>query len=961
MAGAAEPVTLGAESPEMRLAARCTAPPADHPRQPVVDRRLPVAELLVGEERGCAAVDFLGGAPQQPAALAEVQVQLADGQVAVLQRLDQDHVKRLVPEQHVQHDLPDRRRIAAPAEQRDGTASRLVQPGQGTGRCDLQPRRRLRFHQRQQRLADLQVGAQAEQRDLRRPRLYRQRLVQRTLVRATHGPLDRGEVRRAGGRDDPQRRVHDLRVAGIEKPCDCASSAGGGAQGVVIALQTVGEPAEERDPSFVVHGRQDRQIGQFPKILRAASGDRHRGKVAQRVEHSLPPVRRTLAVVPGEQLVQHFEVTRPDGGQHGVARPVVMRIPLQNRPERVTRRRGVHSGEPQHGLHADACVRVAGKLRDQIGGIGVIQVALCQHHRVLAHPVRPPLDGTADVFHFQRVECLQRPERVQPGKRVAAGSEHLPQGRHGRRIVSLHEEPLGGVAPPLVGMPQSLHERRQLGPGQCRAYRRQPLPGNDPVDSPLVVPGPQVERRFDRVRDPLGVLDDLAVHVDDVERPLGSGCHRNRPEPVVTPRQKLGSLGPAARDKAGSVRRQHVLVHDVDDHVVHEQAALVGRRQPSAAVVADARAAREVPGLIRVVDAGLGVRHLEELRGAAVVRDHVAGGRQHEPRVVPQTADGKQHVLDVVDVVGAEHPAPRVEGDAVPPGGLERRLQGAGIGPEAEVGAANRDGRLGPPGRMAAAMVAAVGGVDPVVDAPREAVDVVLGVLDREAGEQDVARVGHPVAIRVAQVQDVGRRGHQHAVPPRQDRCRIRQFVGEERPGLVVAVKVFIDQPLDPAQRRRPLRPHRVAAHLDHEHPAGGIERDRYRIDDRGFLRGQLEAQIVGKLRRGDELVGIKRRAAVVAVHAPGKDHHERRRSGQDPGTARTLAWQPRGGACLHASPATRRPATCGDSHELTPIGTVRPHHDLPRPFQVPVATAGTNASSPSGRNGRVRPCSALM
>ena len=43
------------------------------------------------------------------------------------------------------------------------------------------------------------------------------------------------------------------------------------------------------------------------------------------------------------------------------------------------------------------------------------------------------------------------------------------------------------------------------------------------------------------------------------------------------------------------------------------------------------------------------------------------------------------------------------------------------------------------------------------------------------------------------------------------------------------------------------------------------------------------------------------------------------------------------------------------------PVPAVRPHHCLPRPFQVPRATAGTNASSPSGRNGSVHPCSALM
>ena len=153
MTRGAEQVALGAEVPEVRCAAIGIAAPAHDLGQPFVDDNLPVAELVIGKEGGGARPDVLGGAPQQPAPLAEVEVELARREVAPLQRLDQERVKRLVPQQHVEHDLLDRRPVATPAGERDRTARRVLQPLHGAGRLYLQVRRRLRLHQRQQRAA----------------------------------------------------------------------------------------------------------------------------------------------------------------------------------------------------------------------------------------------------------------------------------------------------------------------------------------------------------------------------------------------------------------------------------------------------------------------------------------------------------------------------------------------------------------------------------------------------------------------------------------------------------------------------------------------------------------------------------------------------------------------------------------------------------------------------------------
>ena len=66
-------------------------------------------------------------------------------------------------------------------------------------------------------------------------------------------------------------------------------------------------------------------------------------------------------------------------------------------------------------------------------------------------------------------------------------------------------------------------------------------------------------------------------------------------------------------------------------------------------------------------------------------------------------------------------------------------------------------------------------------------------------------------------------------------------------------------------------------------------------------------------------------------------------------------------GSHLHEGRGFRNTERAGSDEERITLATSIEPHDLPGRFQVPRATAGTKASSPSGRNGSVRPCSALM
>ena len=64
------------------------------------------------------------------------------------------------------------------------------------------------------------------------------------------------------------------------------------------------------------------------------------------------------------------------------------------------------------------------------------------------------------------------PMPSQPAERDAGRAEQVAQQRHGGRIAALHQNTLRGVAPPFVGMRESLEKRRETGQGERRADHR---------------------------------------------------------------------------------------------------------------------------------------------------------------------------------------------------------------------------------------------------------------------------------------------------------------------------------------------------------------------------------------------------------------------------------------------------------------------------------------------------------
>ena len=150
--------------------------------------------------------------------------------------------------------------------------------------------------------------------------------------------------------------------------------------------------------------------------------------------------------------------------------------------------------------------------------------------------------GSDEHLALQLAQPLEGPESVEPLVRVVGGGEDLPQGRRDARCFGLDQQPLGRLAPPLVGMTQGLDQLPGPRPVQIGSDAGETGSRRDAVEAPLVLPRIEVERRLDLVGDPLGVLDDVPIHVEEIERPVRPHGHVHRAEGAVAGREELDSL-----------------------------------------------------------------------------------------------------------------------------------------------------------------------------------------------------------------------------------------------------------------------------------------------------------------------------------------------------------------------------------------------------------------------------------
>ena len=501
------------------------------------------------------------------------------------------------------------------------------------------------------------------------------------------------------------------------------------------------------------------------------------------------------------------------------------------------------------------------------------------------------LEQSEKPFGIESVETGQRPHRVKAAHRGARSGHALPQGSNQRlrwpAAVVFDEEPLRGeTTPPIfvakrfdqLSGPGPVEPVEVLGPGRQTARR------DHPIDPSAVIALVQVERGLHRVGNPLRVLDHAAVHVEHVEGAVRTNVKIDGTEQRIGRGQELDARPPATRLGGRAGRVDNRTVHHVRRRIGDEDVK-APVRQPgdieSAASVGGDRAGRGEPArLLRVVGPGLPVPDREQFGGTAI-----GVGRQAQAGILPgsrqpaEVAARNDELTQVIQVVGAESPAPGSERHPEPAGAAAGPLEAARLplSPEVdpEIVLADVDRLVRRVGPERAGAIAAVDTVNPVVQAVAERVHVVLRVAFGEAAEQDITPVGPPVAVRILEVENVRRRRDQQSTTPGQDRVRHAEVVREQTPDVPAAVPVPVRQGDDAG---RPLHV-RIAGQLEHEGPAPLVESEVDRVDDdrlgrREFnFEGRVDFEArrhpVGRGRRtGGESYcrGRRRRAADAAA-----------------------------------------------------------------------------------------------
>ena len=368
------------------------------------------------------------------------------------------------------------------------------------------------------------------------------------------------------------------------------------------------------------------------------------------------------------------------------------------------------------------------------------------------------------------------------------------------------------------------------------------------------------------------MLEDAAIHVDDVDRPVRPGGQVDRPEALVGGDQELAAavlrgVGVAARD-APILLLQLAEVHHVAAWLADEGAAAEAFGEARAAV--DQRAADPGPGAQAPVLAQrpLAIGAVD----AEVQAPGEAGGvltdlartslRLAERGVAAQIVHRHQ--------VGVERPGVVVVVGAAPV--VDRQAPLAGADAAARLGLE----------RAAAPAIAApvLGHVQPAVEAEEETVGLVFGVAeagvvalgDQAAGVPLVSRVGDQVAVRVRHEPQFGAGEHQHTAADQRQRARHHQPVEEGRAAIHRTVAVVVVQHRDLADRLLlavAVDVGHEAAHLDHPQPSLAVEHREHRVDHQRFGGDQLDAEAVGDGEAGELLLRAQRRRGGDVVSLP--------------------------------------------------------------------------------------------
>ena len=251
-------------------------------------------------------------------------------------------------------------------------------------------------------------------------------------------------------------------------------------------------------------------------------------------------------------------------------------------------------------------------------------------------------------------------------------------------------------------------------------------------------------------------------------------------------------------------------------------------------------------------------------RGLAVIGDIYFHRARIEQRHAHQVLH-RQHDMPQVDGVLCRKSIPPVVEGHAKLSGARRRLGHAADGMKAEIAATHLNGRpLGVIGRCDQAVVARIGGVDPVVDAQPQVGDAAFRVEFSEAGIEHLPDVGFAVAVGVFHEKNIGSAGNDQASFPRHQAADLQHLIGEDDAAvdLAVAVGVF-EQPDARARRLARRRIFRVVEHLGHVDSPVFVERHFDGVHHLRLGGEQLDVEVLAKMEAFQSILRRERRRAL--------------------------------------------------------------------------------------------------
>jgi len=389
------------------------------------------------------------------------------------------------------------------------------------------------------------------------------------------------------------------------------------------------------------------------------------------------------------------------------------------------------------------------------------------------------------------------------------------------------------------------------------------------------------------------MLEQLAIHVGQVERPVGRLGELDRAEPDLVGGKELAIGFRPVRGESDAARLKPHTVDQIARPLANERIAVKGCRKGVALVDRHPARRREIAGRRTAAfdrpgkhapHAHLRPHDPPRFRRTGAVDGHPVGPdgnprrRGGEEGIPGDVAIFVHHHVDGRAVGGLELAPPRIEGHAVlPPAALQPQLAGARV--EAEVASAGLDRRgsavlvaLFPSDRAKLSTGGAGHAVDAVVQAEPQAVGQGVGIAQLEAGEDRFPHVGPAVAVGVLAVEHLGRGGDEHPAVETGHRRGPDELIREDRAAVEAAVGIDVFQQRDPSAGRAELRgvPFGVGDYLGDVHPSVFVEGHVHRVADQRLGGDQLDPEArhdVKGLQRIGRFLRRDARQAVPVVH----------------------------------------------------------------------------------------------